>query len=154
MWQGELRVKSTVTGVTPLDFREGGAELLRLIRAYNPQAPEDVVKRGRVNQVGADQHPTLDTFDHQVSQKRPRSQKERLVTVTPFVLDSFQCPLTMEVMRDPVITADGQTYERAEIERWFASGKSTSPMTGAELLSTTLTPNIALRNAIRESGFL
>ena len=80
MWQGELRVKSTVTGVTPLDFREGGAELLRLIRAYNPQAPEDVVKRGRVNQVGADQHPTLDTFDHQVSQKRPRSQKERLVT--------------------------------------------------------------------------
>jgi hypothetical protein len=28
-----------------------------------------------------------------------------------FVLDSFQCPLTMEVMRDPVFTADGQTYE-------------------------------------------
>jgi hypothetical protein len=75
-------------------------------------------------------------------------------TVSPFVLDSFQCPLTMEVMRDPVITADGQTYERAEIERWFAKGKITSPRTGAELLSTNLTPNIALRNAIRESGFL
>ena len=75
-------------------------------------------------------------------------------TVSPFVLDSFQCPLTMEVMRDPVITADGQTYERAEIERWFARGKITSPITGAELLSTNLTPNIALRNAIRESGFL
>jgi hypothetical protein len=25
-------------------------------------------------------------------------------------LDSFQCPLTMEVITDPVITADGQTY--------------------------------------------
>ena len=75
-------------------------------------------------------------------------------TVSPFVLDSFQCPLTMEVMRNPVITADGQTYERVEIERWFAMGKSTIPITGAELLSTNLTPNIALRNAIRESGFL
>ncbi len=85
MWQGKLRVKSTVTGVTPLDFREGGAELLRLIRAYNSQAPEDVVRRGRVKQVGVPHldDPTLDTFDHQVSQKRPRSQKERLVAEGP-----------------------------------------------------------------------
>ncbi len=83
MWEGKLRVKSTVTGVTPLDFIQGGAELLRLIRAYNSQAPEDVVRRGRVKQVGVDHlldDPTLATFDHQVSQKRPRSQKERLVT--------------------------------------------------------------------------
>ncbi len=35
---------------------------------------------------------------------------------TPNYMDSFHCPLTMELMRDPVITADGQTYERAEIE--------------------------------------
>ena len=27
------------------------------------------------------------------------------------VIDDFQCPLTMEVMSDPVITADGQSYE-------------------------------------------
>jgi hypothetical protein len=35
MWQDESRVKSTITGVTPLDFREGCVELLDLIRAYN-----------------------------------------------------------------------------------------------------------------------
>jgi hypothetical protein len=29
------------------------------------------------------------------------------------------------------ITADGQTYERTEIESWFALGKRTSPLTGA-----------------------
>jgi hypothetical protein len=53
----------------------------------------------------------------------------------------------MEVMRDPVITADGQTYEQAEIEEsWFALGKRTSPLTGAELPSTHVTPNIALRS--------
>jgi hypothetical protein len=60
-------------------------------------------------------------------------------------LDLFMCPLTMEVMRDPVITADGQTYERRKIQKWFALGNRTSPLTGAELPSTNLTPNIVLR---------
>jgi hypothetical protein len=60
----------------------------------------------------------------------------------------------MEVMRDPVITADGQTYERMEIEKWFALGNRTSPLTGEELPSTNLLPNIALRKAIRENGLL
>ncbi len=71
-----------------------------------------------------------------------------------FVLDSFQCPLTMEMMRDPVMTADGQTYERAATEEWFALGRRTSPLTGDELPSTNFFPNIALRKVIRESGLL
>jgi hypothetical protein len=69
------------------------------------------------------------------------------------VVDSF-CPLTMKVLRDPVITADGQTYERTEIASWFELGNKTSPLTGAELPSTHLTSNIALRNAIQESGLI
>jgi hypothetical protein len=68
------------------------------------------------------------------------------------VVDSFFCPLTMKLLRDPVITADGQTYERTEIESWFARGHKTSPLTGAELTNTHLTSNIALRNAIQESA--
>ncbi len=70
------------------------------------------------------------------------------------VIDAFQCPLTMEVMRDPVITADGQTYERTEIEKLFAQGKNTSPLTGEKLPSKNLTPNIALRKAIRENRLM
>jgi hypothetical protein len=69
--------------------------------------------------------------------------------VASFVLE---CPLTMEVIRDPVITVDGQTYERAEIEKWFALGNRTSPLTGEVLPSTNLVPNIALRTVIREVG--
>ena len=72
----------------------------------------------------------------------------------PNYMDSFHCPLTIEVIRDPVITSDGQTYERAEIESWFALGKRTSPLTWGELPSTHVTPNIALRNVIQESGML
>jgi serine/threonine protein kinase len=53
-------------------------------------------------------------------------------------------------MTDPVICADGQTYERYAIEAWFARGRMTSPSTGAELPHTTLTQNIGLRNAIEQ----
>jgi F-box/WD-40 domain protein 7 len=63
--------------------------------------------------------------------------------VHPRAVDSSYCPLTMEVMRDPVITADGQTNERKEREIWFELGNRTSPLTGAELPSTHLTPNFA-----------
>ena len=46
--------------------------------------------------------------------------------------DALCCPISMEIMRDPVISADGHTYERAEIESWFANNR-TSPKTGAVL---------------------
>ena len=64
-------------------------------------------------------------------------------------LDLFMCPLTMEVMREPVITADGQTYEQTEIQKWFAHGNRTSPLTAAEQPSTNLTPNIVLRKLVK-----
>jgi len=64
----------------------------------------------------------------------------------------LECSLTMEVMRDPVFSADGQTYERTKIEKWFALGNRTSPLTGEELPNTNLLPNFVLCQAIRESG--
>ena len=63
---------------------------------------------------------------------------------------SFCCSLTLDLMRDPVSTADGHTYERAAITRWFADGKTTSPNTGAALKHKNLIPNIALRQTIEE----
>jgi hypothetical protein len=53
-------------------------------------------------------------------------------------------------MVDPVITADGQTYERAAIEKWFAEGHTTSPSTGLSLESLALIPNLALRKTREE----
>ena len=57
------------------------------------------------------------------------------------------CPITHEVMVDPVITADGHTYERAAIERVFEEGnEGRSPVTGLVLSSRLLTPNVAIRS--------
>jgi hypothetical protein len=60
----------------------------------------------------------------------------------------------MEVMGDPVMTSDGQTDEREEIEKWFALGNRTSPLTGEELPNTNLLPIIGLCQVIRESGLV
>lgn len=77
----------------------------------------------------------------------------------PFVLppaeplpspDSFKCPITREVMRDPVMTEDGQSYERGGITAWFQQGHSKSPLTNNPLGSLVLTENVALRGAIEE----
>ena len=61
----------------------------------------------------------------------------------------FICPITTEVMSDPVMAADGHAYERTAIERWLAT-KSTSPMTGGELEHMGLSPHHMLRRMIRE----
>jgi len=62
----------------------------------------------------------------------------------------FLCPITGEVMRDPVTTSDGHAFERAAIERWLAT-HHTSPMTGERLAHTGLSPAIALRQLIDSS---
>uniref|UniRef100_A0A7S3NLR6 U-box domain-containing protein n=1 Tax=Aureoumbra lagunensis TaxID=44058 RepID=A0A7S3NLR6_9STRA len=66
-------------------------------------------------------------------------------------VDSICCPITLQVMRDPVVLqGDGRTYEREDIEAWIAK-KATSPYTGLELdddFGRTLTPNVVLRTTI------
>lgn len=66
------------------------------------------------------------------------------------VSDSFKCPLTLEVFRDPVIAPDGITYERAAIEDWIARGNKTSPVTRKPISAGSLVPNFALKSLIDE----
>ena len=61
----------------------------------------------------------------------------------------FICPITYAVMRDPVMCADGHSYEREAITEWLLT-HDTNPATNAQLPNKTLTPNYALRNAIEE----
>ncbi|KAJ9673287.1 hypothetical protein PVL29_023091 [Vitis rotundifolia] len=71
------------------------------------------------------------------------------------IYDSFVCPLTKQVMRDPVTLENGQTFEREAIEKWFKECKESGrklvcPLTLKELRSTDLNPSIALRHTIEE----
>eukprot|EP00795_Rhopilema_esculentum_P014857 gene14856-5981_t len=74
-----------------------------------------------------------------------RIKAEELDGMVP---DEFLCPVTREIMTDPVIASDGFSYERSAITGWIESGKVTSPMTNAPLNNPNLTPNRSLKNAI------
>jgi hypothetical protein len=57
----------------------------------------------------------------------------------------FRCPITGEIMREPVMLKDGNSYEKKAIEEWFREQKRkgnpfTSPTTRLEV-STELVVN-------------
>ena len=56
----------------------------------------------------------------------------------------YKCPITCELMQDPVVAADGHSYEKEAITRWLATKKS-SPLTRKELDNTFLIPNLNLK---------
>ncbi|KAH9701212.1 U-box domain-containing protein 13 [Citrus sinensis] len=68
----------------------------------------------------------------------------------PVIPDDFRCPISLELMKDPVIVSTGQTYERSCIEKWLEAGHRTCPKTQQTLTSTAVTPNYVLRSLIAQ----
>lgn len=60
----------------------------------------------------------------------------------------FRCPLSLELMLDPVIVASGQTYERASIQRWLDQGLSICPLTRQKLSHMNLISNYTVKALI------
>ncbi|MCL7028424.1 hypothetical protein MKW94_001662 [Papaver nudicaule] len=64
----------------------------------------------------------------------------------------FICPISLEIMKDPVTIATGITYDRESIEQWLSSSEASSycPVTKLPLhKDTDLTPNHTLRRLIQ-----
>lgn len=76
-----------------------------------------------------------------------RISSKGLMPPQPDPPNEYLCPISLNLMNDPVISADGHSYERKEIEFWFASHRK-SPKTGNDLSDLRLIPNIALRQLI------
>lgn len=64
------------------------------------------------------------------------------------IYKSFICPITFQIMENPVIAADGHTYEKSAIEDWLKSGKNKSPVTGVKLKNCELIDNYNLKSTI------
>ena len=64
------------------------------------------------------------------------------------VPDQYICSITAEMMTDPVIAADGHTYERRAIEAWFSRAR-TSPVTNEPLEHLHLIPAHTIRSLIQ-----
>ncbi|GMP69467.1 hypothetical protein CsSME_00028721 [Camellia sinensis var. sinensis] len=64
--------------------------------------------------------------------------------------DEFRCPISLDLMRDPVIVASGQTYDRNSIAQWINSGHHTCPKSGQRLIHMALIPNYALKCLVHQ----
>ncbi|KAL6186361.1 hypothetical protein ACLB2K_042481 [Fragaria x ananassa] len=62
--------------------------------------------------------------------------------------EELRCPISLQLMYDPVIIASGQTYERICIEKWFSDGHNTCPKTQQKLSHLSLTPNYCVKGLI------
>ncbi|KAL8518051.1 hypothetical protein ACS0TY_009370 [Phlomoides rotata] len=74
--------------------------------------------------------------------------KDSIKHRSPIIPDDFRCPISLELMQDPVIVSTGQTYERSCIQKWLDAGHKTCPKTQQTLLHTALTPNYVLKSLI------
>ena len=59
----------------------------------------------------------------------------------------FMCPISMDLMADPVIGTDGHTYERTAITEWLST-HNMSPLTRRPMTLADIQPNFALRGAL------
>ncbi|KAL5568815.1 hypothetical protein UlMin_025390 [Ulmus minor] len=79
-------------------------------------------------------------FDHS-------SSSQSMSSNTPH---EFRCPISLELMKDPVIVASGHTYDRYSIAQWIDSGHQTCPKSGQRLIHMALIPNYALKSLMEQ----
>lgn len=83
---------------------------------------------------------------HNITQKNCASEKKDVVAVPEY----FCCPISSELMADPVLLVTGQTYDRAYIQEWLDADNKTCPATQQVLSHTDLTPNDLVRTMIEK----
>ncbi|XP_029125758.1 U-box domain-containing protein 21-like [Cajanus cajan] len=77
--------------------------------------------------------------------RRRRRAREELVTP-----NHFRCPISLDLMKDPVTLSTGITYDRESIERWFEEGNLTCPLTNQIVTHLDFIPNHTLRMMIQD----
>lgn len=66
------------------------------------------------------------------------------ISIPPY----FRCPLSTELMLDPVIVASGQTFDKTSIKKWLDNGLAVCPRTRQVLTHQELIPNYTVKAMI------
>eukprot|EP00658_Telonema_sp_P-2_P080066 TRINITY_DN7895_c0_g1_i6.p1 TRINITY_DN7895_c0_g1~~TRINITY_DN7895_c0_g1_i6.p1 ORF type:complete len:518 (+),score=134.66 TRINITY_DN7895_c0_g1_i6:120-1673(+) len=139
--------------------RERAASAQRWIDRFNEckkSFVEQVELAGDLSLEGSNKN-FMQTLDQMLETERNElanaNQKLNQRAAAPTVLPTdcpadFLCPITQDVMHDPVIAADGHSYERDAIVHWFVHRKS-SPKTNKPLDNTRVIPNHTLKATIQ-----
>lgn len=95
---------------------------------------------------------SIPSMDHQHAVPKTLEQKIQFIRDHPLFqrytkqFERFRCPITLQIMHDPVIASDGHTYQRQAITQWLKK-KRTSPLTN-KYISTGITQNHFVRGII------
>ena len=81
------------------------------------------------------------------------TQAEQTPAADNMIPEYFFCPLTLEVMSDPLVSMHGQNFKRNAILHWLYEGNSTCPITRQTLSPSMLIPNAQLCLRIRTRHF-
>jgi len=82
---------------------------------------------------------------HQINELFAQVDERRQKREVP---DILCCKISFEIMRDPVITPSGITYERKDIEEHLQRVGHFDPITRRDLTQDMLVPNLALKEVI------
>ncbi|XP_015894384.1 U-box domain-containing protein 6 isoform X2 [Ziziphus jujuba] len=138
------------------------AYLLHLMRKYSKlfrsefsddndsqgSAPCSPTVQGSIEYVGPPGN--CHAFERQLSKLgsfnfKPNNRRSGQMSLPP---EELRCPISLQLMYDPVIIASGQTYERICIEKWFSDGHGTCPKTQQKLSHLSLTPNYCVKGLV------
>ena len=140
----ELMERLRVIATAQLDTAKGLPALRRAISQadYVQVAPADL-ERG-----WARLEPFERAEEEAARSLSRRSTESAMGTSGTEISHEYECPVTFEVMKDPVVASDGNSYERTTIEEILRT-TALSPLT-REPLTQHLVPNNALRRRIQE----
>lgn len=142
---GMETILGDVTNATNWDGRHNPDVSERLdlpnLRSADMEDDEDVTAAYRTS----DYDDTMDSKPAAVSQVALPSLEPEPLPNMP------SCPITGFPMIDPVVAADGHTYERSAIARWLTTSNK-SPMTGSILPHKDLVTNYGLMSTVQEAA--
>lgn len=93
-----------------------------------------------------------------LSSIRSERPKPDIATSTPLKIpkelpqdipNQFLCPITMDIMSDPVMLTDGHVYERKAIEKWLETNNK-SPLTNNPIKKDIIIPCFTLRSLMQD----
>lgn len=92
----------------------------------------------------------FETLDFQHTTTDPSEARCSTEMISFLNTQDFRCPISLELMTDPVTISTGQTYDRASIQKWLNAGNRICPKTGEKLTNTELVPNTTLKKLIQQ----
>jgi hypothetical protein len=96
----------------------------------------------------------FESLDRNSSDELEARRSAEIITITTCLNpEDFRCPISLELMTEPVTVSTGQTYDRVSIQKWLKSGNTTCPKTGENLKNTELVPNTTLKKLIQQFCF-